>query len=160
MKRKADASEIAPESPAVNLAYSSASIVSNLEQNLKLRREREIAFLATLFESEKSATAFSGNPPLIFPDAAEWEEKVAKRKKFQDVRLAGNDSDERILNALEEEADLVYDEIAFADVMDELRQPPYNINVVLDPSATDDSLTEDTLITFNVRGIRLKNALG
>ena len=153
------AREIHPTNPAVELAYNSAGIVSNYEQNVKLRREREIAFVGTLYESEKSATAFTGNPPLIYPDAAEWEEKVRKRVRFADVRLAGNESDERILNALQSEADLIYDEVAFSDVMEELRQPPYNINVVLDPSASDDSLTEDTLITFNVRGIRLKNAL-
>ncbi len=150
--------ELAPELPATNLTYESASIVSNLEQNLKLRREREIAFLATLFQSEKSATAFSGEPPLIFPDAAEWEAKVRNREKYQSVRLAGNESDERILNALDEQADLEYDEVAFVDVMDELRDD-YGINVVLDVSARDDSLTEDELITFNVKGIRLKNAL-
>ena len=102
------AREIAPETPAVNLAYASASILSNLEQNLQLKRDRQISFLATLFESEKSSAAFPANPPLVFPSAAEWEEKLAKRKKFSDVRLAGNESDERILNALEEEADLVY----------------------------------------------------
>ncbi|MEM9412019.1 MAG: hypothetical protein AAGA30_12945, partial [Planctomycetota bacterium] len=129
------ARELAPDRSAPTLAAESAGIVSNLEQNLKLRRERQFAFLATLFESEKSGTAFSGDPPLIFPDAAEWEKKLAKREKYLNVRLAGNKSDEAILNALDKRADLEYDEVPFIEVMDLLREEPYNINVVLDQTA-------------------------
>ena len=147
-----------PSRAATNSVYESAGILSNLEQNLQLRRERQISFLATLYESEKSASAFSGNPPLIFPDAAEWAAKVDKRAKYLDVRLAGNASDEQILNALDEPADLDFEDTPFIEVMDFLRDE-YKINVVLDQTARDDSLTEDELITFNVKGIRLKNAL-
>ena len=147
-----------PNRAATNSVYESAGILSNLEQNLQLRRERQISFLATLYESEKSAAAFAGNPPLIFPDAAEWAAKVKKREKYSDVRLAGNASDELILNALDESADLEFDDTPFIDVMDFLRDE-YKINVVLDQTARDDRLTEDELITFNVKGIRLKNAL-
>ncbi len=62
---------------------------------------------------------------------------------------------EQILN---EPFDAKYDETPFYEVMDEL-QDNYKINVLLDQSAKDDSLTEDDPITFEVTGIRLKNAL-
>ena len=111
-----------------------------------------------MYEVEAAATPFTGNPPLVFPDAEEWAEKVARRSKYKDVRLAGNDNDEKILRALEQTASFDFDETTFEEVMDQLRDD-YKINVVLDQSARDDLLTEDEPITFRVRSIRLKNAL-
>jgi hypothetical protein len=54
--------------------------------------------------------------------------------------------------------DAEYDEHPFIDVMDDL-QDNYQVDVILDQSAKDDSLTEDDPITFKANGIRLKNAL-
>ena len=153
-----EAMEIAPESPAANQAFESARIFSNYERNLALRYEREQAFSNTLFESEKSATAFSGDPPLVFPDKAVWAEKVRRRIKFRDVRVAGSESDEAILSALTKKVDWEYDDVPFIEIMDQLRDT-YGINVVLDQSAEDDSLSEDTSVSFNAKDIRLKNAL-
>ncbi|MEM9411976.1 MAG: permease prefix domain 1-containing protein [Planctomycetota bacterium] len=51
-----------------------------------------------------------------------------------------------------------YDEVTFEDVMDELRQR-YRINVLLDMSAKDDSLTEDDLISFQIENTKLSTAL-
>ena len=153
-----EALEVAPLNPAANQAFESARIVSNYERNLSLRFDREQAFLNTLFESEKSATAFPGDPPLVFPDADVWAEKVARRARFSDVRVAGSESDELILSALNTKADFAHDDIPFIEIMDQLRDE-YGINVALDQSAEDDSLNEDSSITFNAKDIRLKNAL-
>ncbi len=149
---------IAPERPEANLALESARIISNLIRGLELRQQRQTAFLDTMYEAEKAATAFSGVPPLVFPDAREWAIKKERRKKYQDVRLAGNETEEAILRALEEPVDWDYDQSSFIEVMDDLKDE-YGINVVLDQSARDDSLTEDELVTANFKGIRLKNAL-
>ena len=51
-----------------------------------------------------------------------------------------------------------YDEVEFIDVMDELREN-YGINVLLDQSAEDDSLTEDESITFRIKNTKLSTAL-
>ena len=66
--------------------------------------------------------------------------------------------DELIRDALETEVNLDYDETPFIEIMDELKAV-YGINVMLDQSASDDSLSEDDLITFKARKIKMKSAL-
>jgi hypothetical protein len=152
------AHEMAPDNPAVVAAYESASIATYYDLETQLIRLRRESFLASLYQVERSATPLSGVPPMIFPPADEWLRKRALRDKFQDVRLAGSENDEKILRQLNENADFEFDETPFLEVMEELRDK-HQINVILDASARDDALTEDTPITFNVQGIRLKNAL-
>ena len=150
--------EIDPFNPLAVAADEGARIAVNYLKINELRRKREIGVLAALYEAEKSAVPFAGDPPLVFPDALEWARKKALRAKWQNVRLAGNPTDERILGILDTQWSPEYDEVAFIEIMDEL-QEEYDINVVLDDSARDDSLTEDTLITFKLAGIRLRNGL-
>lgn len=148
----------APEVPETNNAYASAQIRHNFHLFAELSRVRATNFLSALYETEKSTVPFSGEPPLLFPDPEEWARKKALRSKYQDVRLTGNKNDEKILRKLDEEVTLEYDETPFIDIMDEIREE-HGINIVLDQSAIDDALTEDDTITFNVKGIRMKNAL-
>ena len=51
-----------------------------------------------------------------------------------------------------------YDEVPFLDVAEELRDE-YRINVVLDGSAEDDSLNEDTIVSCNLKNVRLASAM-
>lgn len=66
--------------------------------------------------------------------------------------------DEMIRDALDSKIDFDYDETPFIEIMDQL-QEVYGINVMLDQSASDDSLSEDDLVTFKVRKIRMKAGL-
>ena len=148
-----EALKIDPQLPASVVADESSRVERAYVQQYELRRLRQLNFLATLYETERSAVAFSGNPPLVFPPAAEWARKVALREKYKDVRLAGNDKDEEILRALDEPAFFEFEEVEFAEVMDYLRDN-FKINVVLDSTASDDLLQEDTPITFKINGIQ------
>ena len=65
---------------------------------------------------------------------------------------------QRIEKALTESCNFVLDETPFVDVMDDIRET-YGINVLLDSSAADDSLTVDEPISFSIREIPLRNAL-
>lgn len=67
-------------------------------------------------------------------------------------------TDEEIEKKLQQPAAMDYDEVEFVEVMNELRDHN-GINVVLDQSAQDDSLTEDELITIHVSNINLSTAL-
>jgi hypothetical protein len=150
--------QMAPELPETNNTYASAQIRHNFQLFEELSRVRATNFLAALYEAEKSTVPFPGSPPLLFPDPEEWARKKALREKYSDVRLTGNKKDEEILRKLDEEVTFDYEEIPFIDIMDEIREE-YGINIVLDASASDTDLSEDELVTFNVRGIRMKNAL-
>jgi len=60
--------------------------------------------------------------------------------------------------ALESLCSLEYEETQFSDVKAELEEH-YRLNIVLDQSAMDDSLTEEELVTVRLRGISLAKAL-
>ena len=135
-----------------------AHIARAMLQAVQVKRIKEFQFMAALHEINRSAIPISGNPPLVFPDAEEWIEKKARRAKYQSVRLTGSANDEKILKVLQEPSDLVFDEEAFVDVKRQL-EDSYGINIVLDTSAIDDQLDNDTLITAGLRGISLRNGL-
>ncbi len=148
----------APFDPAVVAAHTTAQFARNLDLMNELRRQKALNFFESLYEAELASVPFPGNPVMVFPDPEEWRLKRERRKKYQNIRLTGSANEEKILEALEEPANLAYDETPWSEVEDELERQ-YKINIVLDQSAKDDSLTEDEPITINLTGIRLKNAL-
>ena len=148
----------APFDPAVVAAHTTAQFARNLDLMTELRRQKSLNFFESLYEAELASVPFPGNPVMVFPDPEEWRLKQERRKKYENIRLTGSANEEKILEALEEPANLAYDETPWSEVEDELERQ-YKINIVLDQSAKDDSLTEDEPITINLTGIRLKNAL-
>ena len=154
-----EATKIDPHLPSATAAYESAQMIHNSRNFMEQRRQRQVNFLGALYESEKSGTPFPGDPPLLFPDAETWARKKVIRAKYSDVRLAGNENDEKILRVLDETVkdNFTFDETPFIDVKNQL-QNDYGITIILDTTA-DGDLQEDTAITADYRGIRLKNAL-
>ncbi|MEM7453139.1 MAG: permease prefix domain 1-containing protein [Planctomycetota bacterium] len=65
---------------------------------------------------------------------------------------------EQIRATLQESASMSYDEIPFVDVMRDLRNS-YEINVILDQSAQDDSLAPDEPVNFEIVGVSLDTCL-
>ncbi|MEZ6096619.1 MAG: VWA domain-containing protein [Pirellulaceae bacterium] len=160
-----EALRMEPTLPAANSAHESAHIRNNYELMVELRRVREFNFIGAMYQLEKATIGFPGDPPLVFPDAETWIQKRAIREKYKAVRLAGNEIEEGILRQLDvvvgggEGPDLgPYDDVEFLEVMADLKSL-YKINVVLDPSATEDELDSDTLVSHDMSGIRLKNWL-
>ena len=150
--------ETSPDNPVAIVAAENAYFASEYEKMTRLRDLKEVQFQASMYNIEQSTVPFPGDPPLIFPDAKVWREKVKRRAKFQNLRLAGSENDEKILRALEDPANFNYDETPWNEIEEELEKT-YGINIVLTSSARDDSLTEDEPITENLTGIRFKNAL-
>ncbi len=152
--------QIAPYDPAVIVSNANAHFAKNYAEVMELRRQKEYAFQSSMFSIEQATIPFPGDPKnmMLWPDADEWRKKVIRRKKYQNIRLTGSATEEAILDALNETADLNYDERPWSEVEEEL-EIKYGINIVLTSSASDDSLTEDELITENLSGIRFKNAL-
>ena len=150
--------ELAPNEPAAIVAVERAHFARNYHRLTELRRQKAYNFVETLYEVEKATIPFPGNPALVFPDKEEWDRKVARRAKYQNIRLTGSDKEEQILNALDQPADLNYDEDPWSEVEEDL-ELRYGINIVLTSSAEDDALSGDEPVTVNLTGIRLKNAL-
>ncbi len=72
--------------------------------------------------------------------------------------LRRQDPDERIRQALNKPCTLDFDEAPWSDVKQEL-ESLYRFNILLTPSARDDSLDVDEPITVSLKGISLGNAL-
>ena len=149
---------LAPTSPEAVVATERARATINYQKSLDNMRKRELAFLTSIHSMERAATSFTDDRLITFPDAEEWLEKKKARAKFSKARLTGSPRDEAILDALEKPVKLEYEETQFSDVKAELEEE-HNINIILDETAIDDSLTEEELITVRIRGVRLKNAL-
>lgn len=64
----------------------------------------------------------------------------------------------RVRTTLNKSITINFDETPFIDVMEGFREE-YGINVLLDQSAIDDSLTEDDPISFRIRGANFGSAL-
>ena len=150
--------ELAPREPAAIVARQRANFARNFFRMSELRRQKEFGLQDSFYEIERSSIPFPGSEILVFPDKEEWDRKVARRARFKNLRLTGSAKEEQILDALDQEANLSYEEESWSDVEEELEQK-YGINIILTSSAEDDSLTEDEPITINLTGIRLKNAL-
>ena len=153
-----EAFRVAPYEPAVNAAAAYARLARNIDKERKLQRRKQDAFVTSMFDVSEATVAYPGNTLMVFPDADTWREKQIRRKQWQKFRLAGSPAEEKVLNALDEPADLNYDEESWTEVKEKL-ESQYGINIVLTTSASEDALTEDETFTENLSGISLKNAL-
>ena len=89
-----------------------------------------------------------------FADSSTVTSSQPKSSK-RSIRMMTSEDVDDILNKA---VSFQYDEIPFADFMGDL-QARYRFNTHLDMSAQDDSLTEDTLVTFNINNVRMSTAL-
>ncbi len=150
--------DLYPDSPDMAAAEEVSIMKVNWDRYWEVRNAKNRNFLENLYEVERSAIPFSGEPPLVFPDANEWITKKELRKKWRNVRVAGNKREEAILEALEKDAKFDYFETRFGDVVQELRAD-YRIPIVIDDSAADNNLDEEALITLDLENVSLRSGL-
>ena len=153
-----EAISLAPRSAAVTAAAAYARIARNYDKAIKLQRRKQDAFVTSLFDASLASVAYPGNTLMIFPDADTWREKKLRRAKWSEFRLAGSEAEEKVLNALDQNADFDFDDTPWSEVQQQL-QEEYDINIVLTQSASDDALPDDENFTAKLSGISLKNAL-
>ena len=88
-------------------------------------------------------------------DAATRQEDPPATKQLVSKSSARDLATEKVL---EKVIDLDYQETVFSDVKAELEKIS-GLNIILDETAIDDSLTHEELVTVRLRGISLANAL-
>ena len=154
-----EAFSVDPTRPETTLADESSRMIRANAILRKFIRRRELMTMDNLLGVDEAAIPLSYNQPVVYPDPEVWHAKKARRIKFKDVRLAGNPTDEKILRKLDNEiVDWDFQDEEFTVFRDKMRED-YGINIVLDQSAKEDGLPEDDTFNFQVRGIRMKNAL-
>lgn len=160
-------SEVAPEvqklAPGTTLAASAMEggrLQRAVNENVLLLQSREKNFLATLFEVEKSFVPFPDEPPIIYPSPARWEQLTRAREKYKAVDLGRQGSSEaRIFQELNRPTTIEFVEQPLKDVVLYL-QEQHNIPIVLASKKLEEaSVSPDTPITKNLKGITLRSAL-
>ena len=126
------------------------------------RTARHAAFFDTMYQVELAHIPFPDVPPIIYPDADEWEDLTNRRKKYASVDLsASSKSEERIQSILREplKAPLQHDEEPLNEIIDQLKEE-YDIPIVIDEAALDQlAISPETEVTVNLSNISLRSAL-
>ena len=137
-----------------------ARFTRQVEGMKKFRDLRHKNFADVLYEVEEALIPFPANPPIIYPDAEIWHELTMRRKKYANMELTGTSpSEQRIINALDDEAIMEFFDVTLAEVADQLGQR-HNIPIFIDEAALEEiGLGSDEAININLRGITLRSGL-
>ena len=155
-----EVAKIFPDSPIAVSAVRNSQQVRYYEQQLAVRNARNQGVLDALFQSELADIPFPDDQPIVYPDAAVWEELTLRRKKFAavDLKQKGG-AEEKISKALDDTTSIEFVETPLQDVVDYLKDY-HNIEIQLDTKALDEaSVGSDTPISKNLKGITLRSAL-
>ncbi len=151
---------IAPNSTLTAAAALVAHETGAREANLALRNIRSKAVVDTLNTVEVSMVPFPDDQPVVYPDAAAWEELTERRKKYTHVDLKKVGAAEKKINAaLLDETTMDFEETPLQDVVDYLHDY-HGIEIQLDIKALEDAAVgTDTPVTRRLKGISLRSAL-
>jgi hypothetical protein len=125
-----------------------------------VRRERWARYFDTLYQIELSSVPFPDDPPIVYPDAAEWESLTQRRKKWATVDLKQSGPAEvRIRAALEEPTLFEFFETPLEEALNSIKER-HGVEIVLDrKSLEDEAIDTATPVTLNLDGVTLKSAL-
>jgi hypothetical protein len=166
LAEEAAADEVAETLPNSTIAVSSAldsRMVRYSQADLHTRVARQKGVVDSLAQVELALVPFVDDQPIVYPDAAIWEELTQRRKKWKDFASADmkdrSGATARIQKALGEPTNLEFVEAPLQDVIDYLKDL-HGIEIQIDNKALEDaSIGADTPVTRNLKGITLKSAL-
>lgn len=154
------AAEIDPKGVTPNLAVNFSGMVGAAQEALELRLRRQVGIVDALGAVERSHVPIADEPPIIYPDPEVWELLSERRKKFASVDLSSQSpTEERIQKALGEPTTIEFVDTELSTVLRFL-EDLHNIQIVIDNKALEDAgASSDTLITQDLRDIKLRSAL-
>jgi hypothetical protein len=142
-------------SAAVNARFQNFNALNN-----QYRDETQQSFLVTLHLVDVSSIPFPDEPPIVYPSADRWRQLTKDRERYRSVDLKNPGSAEaKILKALDEPTEMDFVATPLKDVVEALKIR-HGIEIQLDTKAlTEASITPDTEVTRQLKGISLKSAL-
>ena len=166
LAEEAAASEVqqmAPNNPVSVAAVLDARTTRYVEQAHTTNTTRRKGVVDSLAQVEFSHVPFPDDQPIVYPDAAVWEELSMRRKKWKDFASADLKDQKgaaaRIRKALDQPTSVEFVEAPLTDVVDYLKDL-HNIEIQIDTKSLEDaSIGPDTPVTTNLKGITLKSAL-
>ena len=157
----AEAAKIMPDSPVALSAKLNARVAGYYTDQMVLREKRQKAVFDTLYQVEKSFIPFPDDPPIVYPDAEIWQQLTARRKdKYSSMDLSkSGTAEQKIQKALKSPTEMVFVDTPLEQVISFLKDY-HGIEIQLDKSALEAaSISTDTPITKNIKGISLRSAL-
>jgi hypothetical protein len=123
------------------------------------RSARQRGVVATLHQAEIALMPQSDEPPIVYIDAAQWQELTLRRGEYPTDMHREKPAHVRIQQALEEPTELEFVETALGDVVGFLKDR-HGIEIQLDLRALEAAgVASDTPVTIDLRGITLRSAL-
>lgn len=153
--------ELKPDDPIAVSMFHTSRMGTRLMIDQEVRDRKELAFLDTMIDVDRSAVAIDPQLPLTMPDARDWE--ALSRVRLQDA----NNGESRLSQAEQEiqrklitEVSIKYANRPLGEVIDELSAVT-GVPMVLDMRALNAvRVTTDTPVTLQLPGsIKLKSAL-
>ena len=153
--------ELKPDDPIAVSMFHTSRMGTRLMMDQDVRDKKELAFLDTMIDVDRSAVAIDPQLPLTMPDARDWE--ALSRLRLQDAnngesRLSQAEQD--IQRKLITEVSIKYANRPLGEVIDELSAVT-GVPMVLDLRALNAvRVTTDTPVTLQLpSSIKLKSAL-
>jgi hypothetical protein len=152
--------DLRPDTVLARSAGEKARLEGFWRDIVELNEVRRKLYVDTLYQVERSATAYPDDPPIVYPDPAVWEGQTLRRKKYAAVDLARQRGAEaKILEALQDTTTIEFIDTPLADVSAFLKDL-HGIEIQINNRALADvGLASDTPVTRNLRGISLRSAL-
>lgn len=153
------AKELDPKNPVSETLYWKAKFARRVEDNNNLRNDKEESFVNTLMDVERGLVVTVGDShPEVFPK--NWDEISGRRKgKYRSDNRVRSEEETRIEQSLDRRISLHEDNVPLSEVLRKVGTVA-GINIVLDPlGLEEEGVTSNRMVTIDVDGIRVKNAL-
>ena len=153
--------ELKPNDPIAVSMFQTSRMGTRLLMDQEVRDAKELAFLDTLIDVDRSMIAIDPNLPMTLPDPQDWEALSRRRLRPMadgDSRLSA--AEQVIQQQLNAEVNVQYENRALSDVLNEL-QTVTGVPMVIDERALSAiRVTAETPVTLQLpNSIKLKSAL-
>ena len=138
-------------------------IISNINQRRWMMRFATFSIIGTFVAAVFVMAMWPSDARFGAPSASIAQDEPAAKTPVEKVptqtkQLSASELDKKIRESLHQQWSPDYAQTSFIEVMDEVAEE-FNFNVVLDDSAREDSLTEDTQVSFKVANIPMRNGM-
>jgi general secretion pathway protein D len=153
--------ELKPGDPIAVSMFQTSRMGTRLLMDQEVRDAKELAFLDTLIDVDRSMIAIDPNLPMTMPEAQDWEALSRRRLRPMadgDSRLSA--AEQIIQQKLNSEVSVQYENRALSDILNEL-QAVTGVPMVIDERALSAiRVTAETPVTLQLpNSIKLKSAL-
>ena len=152
--------ELKPDDPIAVSMFHTSRMGTRLMIDQEVRDKKELAFLDTMIDVDRSAVAIDPELPLTMPDAQDWEALSRLRLQSDNGENRLSQAEQAIQRKLITDVSIKYANRPLGEVIDELSAVT-GVPMVLDMRALNAvRVTTDTPVTLQLPGsIKLKSAL-